>query len=189
MIRKTKYLVFGVGVLTACVSSFMFSRPVQAADESLTLETYYPAPYGSYAELTTTSNTYLATEGGNVVIGTTSPSGPLSDMPGNLDVNDIRVRAGDNGNGRWATDNWLVCDRPVFKVKSGSSPSVTWGENAHPVCPSNYQRTGCVVSCNGTWNESDVSITSDNGCTVGINDSCVGSKPSIKVTAICCRTK
>ena len=51
MIRKTKYLVFGVGVLTVCVSSFMFSRPVRAADESLTLETYYPAPYGSYSEL------------------------------------------------------------------------------------------------------------------------------------------
>jgi len=31
--RKTKYLAFGVGVLTACVSSFMFSRPVQAAGD------------------------------------------------------------------------------------------------------------------------------------------------------------
>ena len=189
MIRKTKYLAFGVRVLTACVLSFMFSRPVQAADESLTLETYYPAPYGSYAELTTTSNTYLATEGGNVVIGTTSPSGPLSDMPGNLDVNDIRVRAGDKGRGRWATDNWLVCDRSASETKSGSSPSVTWGENAHPVCPSNYQRTGCVVSCNGTWNESDVVITNNNGCNIGMNDKCLGSNPSIKVTAICCRTK
>ena len=64
MTRKTKYLVFSVGVFTACVSSFMFSRPVRAADESLTLETYYPAPYGIYSELTTTGQTLLATEGG-----------------------------------------------------------------------------------------------------------------------------
>ena len=185
--RKTKYLAFGVGVLTACVSSFMFSRPVQAADESLTLETYYPAPYGSYAELTTTSNTYLATEGGNVGIGTTSPSVPPSSIPGNLDVNDIFVRAGDKRNGRWATDNWLVCDQSASEAKSGSSP-VIWDGHPHPVCPRNYQRTGCVVTCNGTWNESDVYVT-DNGCNIGINDKCLGSNPSIKVTAICCRTK
>ncbi len=75
--RKTEYLVFGVGVLTACVSSFTFNQPAQASDESLTLETYYPAPYGSYAELTTTSNTYLATESGNVGVGTTNPQAKL----------------------------------------------------------------------------------------------------------------
>ena len=79
MIRKTKYLVFGVGVFTACVSSFMFSRPVQAADESLTLETYYPAPYGSYAELTTTGKTSLATDKDQFVgIGTTDPRARLT---------------------------------------------------------------------------------------------------------------
>ena len=77
MTRKTKYLVFGVGVFTACVSSFMFSRPVQAADESLTLETYYPAPYGIYSELTTTGQTLLATEGGNVGIGMVNPQAKL----------------------------------------------------------------------------------------------------------------
>ena len=46
---------------------------------------YYPAPYGSYAELTTTSNTYLATEGGNVGIGTTTPGAKL-DVAGNARV-------------------------------------------------------------------------------------------------------
>lgn len=73
MTRKTRCLVFGVEVLIACVFSLMFSRPAKAADESLTLETYYPAPYGIYSELTTTNSTYLATEGGNVGIGKTDP--------------------------------------------------------------------------------------------------------------------
>jgi len=66
----------------------MFSRPVQAADESLTLETYYPAPYGSYAELTTTGNTLLATDKNQYVgIGTiTQPRARLT-----VDVHNDKV--------------------------------------------------------------------------------------------------
>ncbi len=42
--------------------------------EDITLTTYYPAPYGAYDELTTTGDTYLATDSeGNVGIGTTQP--------------------------------------------------------------------------------------------------------------------
>jgi len=41
--------------------------------EDITLTTYYPAPYGAYEELTTTGNTYLATDSGSVGIGTTTP--------------------------------------------------------------------------------------------------------------------
>jgi len=47
------------------------------ADETLTITTYYPSPYGVYNELTTTSNAYLATTGGRVGIGTTSPGANL----------------------------------------------------------------------------------------------------------------
>ncbi|MBL7081374.1 MAG: hypothetical protein ISS44_02235, partial [Candidatus Omnitrophica bacterium] len=39
--------------------------------------TYYPSPYGDYNELTTHSNTNLATDDGNVGIGTTSPGAKL----------------------------------------------------------------------------------------------------------------
>ena len=46
-------------------------------EESMTITTYYPSPYGSYNELTTTGNTYLATSSGNVGIGTTDPWFPL----------------------------------------------------------------------------------------------------------------
>ncbi|MDP2937779.1 MAG: tail fiber domain-containing protein, partial [Candidatus Omnitrophota bacterium] len=43
------------------------------AEETLTITTYYPSPYGSYNQLTTTGNTYLATSSGSVGIGTASP--------------------------------------------------------------------------------------------------------------------
>ena len=41
--------------------------------ESVTLSTYYPAPSGVYTNMITTDNTFLARDGGNVGIGTTSP--------------------------------------------------------------------------------------------------------------------
>lgn len=53
--------------------------------ETIQIDTYYPAPYGSYAELTTTNNTYLATEGGNVGIGTTDPQAKLEVTGGGKD--------------------------------------------------------------------------------------------------------
>ncbi len=51
---------------------------VLAADETLTITTYYPSPYGNYTNLTVTGNTYLATTTGtNVGIGTSSPGAIL----------------------------------------------------------------------------------------------------------------
>lgn len=37
--------------------------------ETLTLTTYYPAPYGGYVKLLTQGSTFLAHEGGNVTVG------------------------------------------------------------------------------------------------------------------------
>ena len=55
-----------------------------AADETLTITTYYPSPYGSYNQLTTTGDTYLATTSANKVgIGTTSPAEKL-EVSGNI---------------------------------------------------------------------------------------------------------
>src|SRR3990167_975734 len=59
--------------------AFFFSLSFAQTTETIQIDTYYPAPYGVYAELTTTSNTYLATEGGNVGIGTTAPN-PFSKL-------------------------------------------------------------------------------------------------------------
>ncbi|MFH0912975.1 MAG: hypothetical protein V1884_01655 [Candidatus Omnitrophota bacterium] len=48
-----------------------------AEEESYTITTYYPSPYGSYNELSTYSNTYLAISSGNVGIGKSNPTAKL----------------------------------------------------------------------------------------------------------------
>ena len=57
----------------------------QNTTETIEIATYYPAPYGAYAELTTTGNTSLATDTGSVGIGTTSPQAKL-DVDGGIKV-------------------------------------------------------------------------------------------------------
>jgi len=57
------------------LSVFVFASNAYAGRVDLT--TYYPAPYGEYTTLQTTSNAYFATTAGNVGIGTTNPQGPL----------------------------------------------------------------------------------------------------------------
>lgn len=55
----------------------MLSVVPELGSESVTLSTYYPAPSGVYTNMITTGNTYLARDGGNVGIGTASPSSKL----------------------------------------------------------------------------------------------------------------
>jgi len=59
------------------VIALLLGTAFYALAEDITLTTYYPSPRGVYQELTTTSNTYLATQGGNVGIGTASPTQKL----------------------------------------------------------------------------------------------------------------
>lgn len=62
------------GALTGLL---MFSVAPELGSESVTLSTYYPAPSGVYTNMITTSNTYLARDGGNLGVGTSSPSSKL----------------------------------------------------------------------------------------------------------------
>ncbi|MBU4251861.1 MAG: tail fiber domain-containing protein [Candidatus Omnitrophica bacterium] len=55
------------------IFSLLFFCTICALAEEITITTYYPSPYGSYNELTTSGNTYLATTSGKVGIGTTAP--------------------------------------------------------------------------------------------------------------------
>ena len=51
----------------------------ELGSENVTLTTYYPAPSGVYSRMITTGNTYLATQGGAVIIGTAGTNnGPLT---------------------------------------------------------------------------------------------------------------
>ncbi len=72
-------LSLSLGILLLAFNPFVF------AEESITITTYYPSPYGSYNELRTYSNTYLATAGGNVGIGTVIPGAKL-DVAGQVKI-------------------------------------------------------------------------------------------------------
>ena len=139
MTRKTKYLVFSLGVLTACVSSFMFSQPVGAADESLTLETYYPAPYGIYSELTTTNSTYLATEGGNVGIGTTDPQAKL-EVAGGIKIGQDAATCDSANEGTMRYDTTAnrmeYCNGTVWQELGASNGNISVVTGTNPTCPS-----------------------------------------------------
>jgi len=54
--------------------------------ETLTLTTYYPAPYGGYVSLLTTQQTLLARDAGRVGIGTANPVDKLGIAGGGIDV-------------------------------------------------------------------------------------------------------
>src|SRR3989338_9125996 len=55
----------------------LLGSPVTVYAEDVTITANYPSPRGVYEELRTTDNTFLATAGGNVGIGTTSPGTKL----------------------------------------------------------------------------------------------------------------
>jgi len=78
MFRYTKIAV--AFILTV----FIFSS-LSLAEDSFTITTYYPSPYGSYNELETHSNAHLAIDNGNVGIGTAKPTSKLG-VVGNLAV-------------------------------------------------------------------------------------------------------
>ncbi len=58
-----------------------------AIAEDVTVTTYYPSPRGIYKQIQTTDDTFLATQGGGVGIGTTAPStGKLVVLGGNVGI-------------------------------------------------------------------------------------------------------
>ena len=75
---------------------FLCWHPGFIGSESLTLTTYYPAPYGGYVSLLTTSQTLLARDGGNVGIGTGAavPTGRLEVRGGYVNIVDAEGGAG-----------------------------------------------------------------------------------------------
>ncbi|MDP2866919.1 MAG: hypothetical protein Q8O90_11815 [Elusimicrobiota bacterium] len=86
---------------------FLCWHPGFIGSESLTLTTYYPAPYGGYVSILTTGNTILARDGGvntRVAVGSGSPTSKLHVFGGGSTTVDMivngRMQTGDgNGNG------------------------------------------------------------------------------------------
>jgi len=92
-----KILIAALLFIVHC-SLFIVSY-AQEQPEQITITTYYPSPYGSYDQLTTTGNTTLATNPGSVVgIGTTTVDDRL-DVNGTIDATSYKVggTAGYNG--------------------------------------------------------------------------------------------
>ena len=63
-------------ILAAAVAAVF--GPGMARCETYTMETYYPAPVGVYTNMTVTSTTVLARDGGSVTIGTSKHNSNLS---------------------------------------------------------------------------------------------------------------
>ena len=69
---------------TWMVGGLLLSTMAYAMAEDITLTTYYPSPRGVYEQIVTTGQTTLATNGGNVGIGTNAPSQRLTLGSGNV---------------------------------------------------------------------------------------------------------
>lgn len=65
---------------------FLCWRPGSLGSETLTMTTYYPAPYGGYARMLTTNQTLLARDGGNVGIATNAPAARLHVRGGEIRI-------------------------------------------------------------------------------------------------------
>jgi len=72
--------------LPLLVLFFLCWHPGFIGSESLTLTTYYPAPYGGYVNMLTTNNAILARDGGSVGIGTPNPTQKLHVVGGNAQI-------------------------------------------------------------------------------------------------------
>ena len=100
--------------------------------EDLTISTYYPSPRGVYQELRTTNNTYLATQAGNVGIGTTAPGAKL-DVTGNAGTL-LQLTANSNGgpginfvgytNGATATSSISIAQYGALTVSTDAAVGV-----------------------------------------------------------------
>jgi len=104
--------------------------PTRAVPESLTLTTYYPAPYGVYQELRATRNTYLAYQNptDQVGIGTTSPvAGYKVDVSGKTNFRQyIHIDVTETGCTQMPTAAATTGPTPPGYTTCGGSRFATW---------------------------------------------------------------
>ena len=100
---------------------FMAWHPAFIESETLTLTTYYPAPYGGYASILTTGQTLLARDGGNVGVGTGTPGSKFHV------VGTSRLDGSLNVNGAFALVNGAQANTRVLISDAGGN--ATWADN------------------------------------------------------------
>ncbi len=125
---------------------FLCWRPASLGSETLTMTTYYPAPYGGYARILTTNQTILARDSGNVGIGTNAPVVKL-DVRGGLDVRDGDIRM-DGGRTISSTGRMHVTGGELLYLLNASGVIVgrEWGGTGNLQVQGNLDMPG-----NGAW--------------------------------------
>jgi hypothetical protein len=113
--RGTRWLMVG---------ALFFASVPELASESVTLTTYYPAPSGVYTQMITTSNTYLARDGGNVGVGTTAMQGRL-DVVGWPGSNTIVARPSSDSDAIRVTPNANNQGSVAFGVTNAANSAWT----------------------------------------------------------------
>jgi hypothetical protein len=89
---------------------FLCWQPRTLSSETLTLTTYYPAPYGGYVSLLTTDRTLLARDGGLVGVGTGAPGAKVDIVGTGAGTVDLRVNGriqtgdGSGNGGMWLSN-------------------------------------------------------------------------------------
>jgi hypothetical protein len=75
---KKRFRINILNIIVITVILVLAAHSLIVAEETLTVTTYYPSPYGSYynlttTEFTTTGNTTLASGSGAVILGNVAP--------------------------------------------------------------------------------------------------------------------
>jgi len=177
-----------IALLGAVLSwALQVSLFAQSTTETIEIATYYPAPYGSYAELTTTNNTYLATEGGNVGIGTTAPGAKLEVNGGVKIGDDGTCHSAKAGTMRYRSSQGgvLYCDGSRWTSRPVDCEIADGGVGTGPrsaSCSSGFY----VVSGYCTGTEEHVTQISLDDNRVECTDN-YGSGGLVHPHAVCCR--
>ncbi len=121
---------------------------VSVSPESITLDTYYPAPTGIYTNMITTQQTILARDGGSVGIGTMRPQAEL-DVSGGIRIgNDTAVCAAANaGELRYNSGSIEFCNGSAWSPIAGTAPGTLGGYCDQNSGVAAYPATSCAQTC------------------------------------------
>ncbi|OGR39099.1 MAG: hypothetical protein A2X29_10340 [Elusimicrobia bacterium GWA2_64_40] len=132
---------------------FLAWHPAFLGSETLTLTTYYPAPYGGYVSLLTTQQTLLARDSGNVGIrtGAVLPRRPL-DVGGEIVATNRITMAQDMGTASrtWHLDNsagtFRIFDQPNISTVGTERFTINSLGNANHGGNLNMSRNGAAIT-------------------------------------------
>lgn len=153
---KTKEITFKIKFnrhqATALMALFFLAwHPAFLGSETLTLTTYYPAPYGGYVSLLTTQQTLLARDAGRVGIGTANPVDKVGIAGGGIDIAGGGIMI-DNGQTIQSRGRMHLFGQELLYIlnRSGVVIGREWGGNGNLSVQGNVNVAGSLTGlC--TW--------------------------------------